>query len=928
MALLSGPRGAIMALLSGSRGGLLAALTAVLVAMALICTAAQAEEGSFGIESFAVSTSSQQAGAHADLHTEFMLHTNGRGEPVGGLEGVKIRLPPGIAGSPLLIPQCSPTELELFDCQPPAQVGVMTVFYKIGSEPSYQVTVPIYNLAPSPGHSATFATSLLFTKILLQGDLSKDGTDALEVTIQDLSTEIPIIGASLTLWGVPAASTHDLERSRTQLGGPQLLYGPPNEFEEREVIGTEPTPAGVSPAPLLTNSSDCEGPLLTSEMQAQSWEGQSDSAASTMPAPTGCSLLSTAPTISVKPETTERDTPAGYDIDVGYPLDEQPFDLATPALRDATVILPAGTSLSPGVMNGLVGCAEAQFNAGECPNASKVGTATIDSPLAANPLQGTIYLSKPTPEAMYRMFLTVTGEGISVQMTGVIHPNPDTGQLTVVFDGTPQLPFSALDLHLFGGARAALANPVTCGQASTTAEFTSYSGLKASATSSFGVDGNGVGGTCPPSIPFTPGFLAGTLSPRAGGSSPLTFSVTREDGQQNINGITANLPPGLTGLLGKVADCGEPAIAAGNCPESSLLGTAEIGVGAGTSPLYLTGSVYFTGPYKGAPFGLAIVVPGIVGPFNLGTIVVRAQLRVAPGDLHMVIVTDALPQILSGIPLRVRSVSLEINRSGFIVNPTDCAPMLVKATIESVQGTSFSASSPFQVSGCLGLPFTPKMAAATPALASSRGNGAGFDLKITSVPSGQANFDSLIITLPKPLKPRLTAIQKACEAVTFEKNPGECPPESAVGRAEVNTPMLSTPLTGPVYLVYYRGIKYPKVVIVLQGSGVEVRLAGALNISRGIVTTRFRALPDIPMSLFEMGLPPGRHSALGATENLCATPQMMPYTMVAQSGAKRAGTVRITTEGCTASKAKTSDRRAPARATRARSSARARWRSR
>ncbi len=911
---------------SGPHGGVLAVLGAALVVMALAAAVAPAQGEAFGISTFAISMGSPQAGAHADLHNEFKLRTNERGESVGQLKDVQVRLPPGIVGSPLSIPQCSPMEFELYDCQPPAQVGVMTVFDKVGSEPSGQVTLPVYNLTPSPGHSGTFGVSLLSTKILIQANLSKDGTYAFEVEIDDLSTEIPLIGVSLTLWGVPAASTHDLERSRTQLGGPQLTYGPPNEFGEREVTGIEPTPAGVAPVPLLTNSSDCEGPPLISTLQVESWEGQSVHGTSTMAAPTGCELLSIAPTISVKPETTERDTPSGYDIDLGYPLDEQPFDLATPALRGATVILPTGTSLSPGVTNGLVGCTEAQLEAGECPSASKVGTAAIDTPLVANPLEGAIYLSTPTPEAMYRLFLDVAGEGVTLHLIGVIHTNPGTGQLTVVFSGTPQLPFSAFDLHLFGGGGAPLANPATCGAAGTTAEFMSYGGQQAGATSSFDVDANGAGGTCPSPSPFTPGFLAGALSSRAGSFSPFTFTVTREDGQQSLGGITTNLPPGLMGLLSQVPVCGEPAASQANCPQSSLVGSAAIAAGAGTSPLHLTGSIYLTGPYRGAPFGLAIVVPAIAGPFDLGTVVVRSQIKVAPSDLHLVIVTEPLPQILSGIPLRVRTLSLAMNRPGFIVNPTNCLPMSVAATIESAQGTSFSASSPFQVSGCRGLPFAPKLAAATPAGASSRGDGAGFDVKVTGASSGHANLGSVIITLPKPLKPRLTAIRQACVAATFANNPGACPPDSVVGSAAIDTPMLSLPLTGPVYLVYYRGVKYPELVMVLQGSGVEVRLTGLLSIAKGILTTKFRTLPDVPMSLFEMDLPAGAHSAFGATENLCAKPQTMPYTTIGQNGTRLVGAARVAVAGCRGRTARIG-KRGPAKAAAARSSARVGWKS-
>lgn len=892
----------------GPRGLVYAVLGLVLAGLALAATA-QAQEGFFGISSFDVFSSSRQAGAHADLHSEFMLHTNEQGEPEGEVKNVQIRLPPGTIGNALSIPRCTLAEFELYICQPPAQVGVMTVFYKIGSEPSGHVAVPVYNLTPSPGHAATFATSVMFVKILLQADLSKDGDDALEVSIHDLSTEIPIVGTSLTLWGVPAASTHDPERSRTELGGPQQTYGSPNELGEREVVGTEPTPAGVAPTPMLTNSSDCEGSLLTSSLRVESWDGQSAQSTSTMPAPSGCELLSIAPTLSVIPETTERDTPSGYDIDIGYPIDEDPFSLATPSLRSTSVTLPAGTSLSPGVAKGLVGCTEAQFQVGECPNASKVGTVVLKSALAAEPLEGTLNMSTPTPEAMYRMFLTATGAGIAVHLIGVLHPDPNTGQLTVTFAENPQLPFSALDLDLFGGGGAALANPATCGEARSTASFVSYGGVTSSASSSFDVDANGLGGACPSPSPFTPGFVAGTSSPQAGIFSPFIMTVTREDGQQNLGAITANLPPGLMGMLSQIPQCGEPAASLGTCPQASLVGSTTIAAGAGASPLHLSGSIYLTGPTKGAPFGLSLVVPAIAGPYDLGTIVARSQIKIAPNDLHLTIVTESLPQILSGIPLRVRTVSLVMSRQDMILNPTNCSPMSVEGTIGSEQGASFTTSSPFQVSGCGELSFVPKLTATTLARGSSRGKGASLDVKVTSAPGVHSNLTSVSIELPKSLKPRLGAVQQACVAATFAANPAACPPASVVGSAVVNTPLLTVPLTGPIYLVFHRGTKYPGLVTVLQGGGVELQLAAAVNLDNGVSRTAFKLLPDVPMSLFELDLPEGSHSMFGATQSLCAKRQGMPYRMVGQSGARKLGNVGITVEGCRAHAARTARHR-------------------
>jgi hypothetical protein len=887
-----------MSIRGGRCGRAAAALGATLAVVALLPMAAQAQPASFGVSSFAVSTSTQQAGAHADLHSDFMLDADARGGPKDELRNALIRLPPGIIGNVTAIPECSPAEFELNGCQPPSQVGVLTIIYKIGLEPSEQATEPVYNLTPTPGSSATFGASMLTAKFLMQTSLSKDGTYALEVAIRDLSSEIPVLGTSLTLWGVPAASTHDLERSRTQLGGPQPSYGPPNESGEREIVGIEPTPAGVAPVPLLTNSSDCEGPQLTSTLLVESWEGQSADSAATMPTPSGCQLLHIAPSISVVPETTERDTPSAYNIGIAYPLDEEAFGLATPSLRSATVTLPLGTSLSPSMASGLVGCTGAQFQAEECPSASKLGTATIDTPLLSRPMTGTVYVSTPTPEAMYRMMIVAAGENITVHLIGVMHPNPETGQLTVSFTETPQVPIAALDLHLFGGERAPLANPATCGEAGTAAHFVSYGGQEASAVSDFHVDADGAGGACPTPEPFTPGFLAGTLSAAAGGSSSFAVTITRQDGQQTLGALTADLPPGLTGMLANVPTCGEPAASQGACPQASAIGSVVVGAGAGASPLQLAGTVYLTGPYKGAPYGLAIVVPAIAGPFDLGTIVVRAQIKVAPTDLHLAIVTDPLPQILSGIPLRLRTMHLDLNRPGFIVNPTNCSPMSVGATIQSQQGTSISTSSPFQVSGCGSLPFEPKLEAAVPARASSRGNGAGLDVKVTAAAGGHANLESVSLSLPKPLKARLAAIQQSCVGATFAKNPAACPPHSVVGNAVVDTPVLSVPLAGPVYLVFYRGVKYPRLEMLLQGSGVEVRLTASLNVSGGISHTTLIELPDVPMNTFEMRLPAGRSSVLGATEGLCGKLRVMPFTAVGQNEARTRGTVRVAVGGC------------------------------
>jgi len=878
--------------------GRTAVLLAGLVIASLASLAGPARaEGSFGVTSFSLSYGSTQAGAHADLTTGFKLDTNPSGEPYGQLKDAQVDLPSGFVGNPLSVPRCTASEFELFACQPAAQIGVLRIQFYVENAPPEPVSLPVYNLTPIGNHLATFAASFLFVKIAMSVDMSQDGRYRIEVSLRDLTTLLPIAGSSITIWAVPASPTHDRERSRTQTGGPQPIYGPPNESGEREVIGYEPTPAGVSATPLLTNSTDCSSSSPTGTLSVDSWQapGLYVSMTATVPPPTGCTQLRIAPSIAVTPDTSQRDTPAGYDINMSYPLDEAPYDLATPALRNAVFTLPSGTSFSPGMTIGLVACSDGQFAANECPNASKVGSAIVTSPLLPDQLTGTINIGTPTPSARYRVFVSASADNVAFHLSGVAHLDPLTGQVTVTFDEAPQLPFDALHLQLFGGAGAAFANPLACGPATTTAQLLSYGGQTASTTSTFTVDADGHGGTCSQITPFSPGFSAGTISPVAGAASPLELSVSRGDGQQNLSALTVQLPPGLLAMLSQVPLCEEPL----SCSQASRIGSITLGAGAGSEPLELSGGVYLTGPYEGAPFGLSIVIPAIAGPFDLGTITVRAQIVIDPGDLHLTIASDPLPQIIAGIPIRLRTIDLSIDRTGFIVTPTSCPPRAIDGTLTSAQGTSVPVSTPFQILGCPWLPFAPKLAAFTRARARRRGNGASLTIQVSAPAGAFADIASVAVTLPDTLRPRLATTQQACLARTLPSDPSSCPDASRVGTATVRTPALTSKLAGSVYLVYRGGDALPELDMVLQGGGVAVRLDGTLGVSKkGATSAAFRALPDVPISSFELQLPEGGHSLLGATANVCAKAGDVRYTIVAQNGDRARGAERIAVTGC------------------------------
>ncbi len=363
-------------------------------------------------------------------------------------------------------------------------------------------------------------------------------------------------------------------------------------------------------------------------------------------------------------------------------------------------------------------------------------------------------------------------------------------------------------------------------------------------------------------------------------------------------------------MLSSVALCGEPQAAAGTCSSASEIGTTTVAAGPGSHPFWIGGRVYLTVGYRGAPFGLSIVVPARAGPFNLGIVVVRAAISVDPNTSVLTVTSDPLPQIIDGIQLRVQTVNVAIDRPGFIFNPTNCEAHQIAATVAGSLGATAHVSSPFAAAGCRSLPFSPKLTFSTQAKTSKKG-GASLVAKLAYT-TGQANIRSVAVSLPKQLPSRLTTIQKACPAATFEANPAACPAASLIGFAKVRTPVLPVPppgrdanLSGPAYLVSHGGAAFPDLVVILQGDGVRVDQRASIFISRrGITSSTFANVPDVPLSSFELNLPEGPHSALTATlpasanGSLCGAKLTMPTTITGQNGARIKQSTKIAVSGC------------------------------
>jgi hypothetical protein len=551
-----------------------------------------------------------------------------------------------------------------------------------------------------------------------------------------------------------------------------------------------------------------------------------------------------------------------------------------------------------------------------CPNSSKIATVKIKTPLLEGELKGSVYIAAPQnfmglPEnpfssliAMYivaeepftGILLKLAGHGELGEPGGSNGLQP--GQIRTTFENTPELPYSEVELEFYGTNRAPLATPALCGTYNTQTTFEPWSHQPASGEvegtpdssppSSFNISSGPVLETatgpqtsaCADPLPFKPTLASGTTNNNAGAFSNLTTTLSREDGQQSIQQVTLHYPPGVTGLLSGVKLCGEAQANAGTCGPESLIGETIVSVGLGNDPFTVTGGkVYITGPYEGAPFGLSIVNPAKAGPFNLQEgrpVVVRATINVDPHTAALTITTDpsgehAIPNIIDGIPLQIKHVYVAITRSGFTFNPTNCNPTEISGTIGSAEGASSPVKIPFQVANCEHLKFEPKISVFTQGH-TSKADGASLTYKVTypNVPFGtDANIKYVKVELPGELPSRLTTLQKACTQAQFQANPAGCPAASNIGHAKAIVPNIPVPLEGPVYFVSNGGEAFPNLVMVLQGYGVTIQLVGDTLIRNGVTSTTFNAIPDNPVTSFEITLPEGPYSALAANGNLC-----------------------------------------------------------
>jgi len=883
------------------------ALSLALLALIAVPTAAQAE---FGIvpESLSVTALNEdgsfdnQAGDHPFSYTvHFDFNTKEGGQPDGEVRDILLEAPAGLVGNPSAIPACPRASFEpgLPVCKPNTQIGVLKALV-----PGFgQIIGPIYNLVPPPGTPVLFGFNSAAGLFALQtATVRTEGDYGVTLSAADLPTAPTSVTA--TIWGTPADPGHTEER------GPET---PGN------------TPSDAPLLPFLTLPTSCqEPPAFTVRVDSRQNPGtfipetafNVDKGGNPV-ALTGCEAVPFKPKVLSSPTTSAAGSSSGLGFELQLPNEGllNPHSTAETQPLKTELTLPAAITANPAAASGLASCTPAQYKAASltdpgCPEASKLGTLVVHTPLLPQTIEGSLYLATPHNNpfnSLIALYITAKDpiSGIVVKQAARVEVDPQTGQLTTIVDHLPPVPYSSFEVRLREGPRAPLITPQTCGKYESVAKLYPFSDPANAVvkTAPFTISSGAGGGACATTeaqLPFAPTMAAGTTTPIAGAYAPFVFKISRADSDQRLDSVSATLPRGLVGKLAGVAECSDAQIAAAaarsnegegileatspSCPPASQVGIVNVGAGAGSQPLYVQGKAYLAGPYKGAPLSMAIITPAIAGPFDLGVVVVRAALYVNEESAQITVKSDPLPRILHGLPLDVRSASVQVDRDQFTLNPTNCEELAVSAQAGSVTGATANLQNRFQVGGCAALPYTPKLELSLKG-GTRRAQHPALRAVLTQ-PKGQANSKRVSVMLPSSEFIDQDHVGNPCTRPKFAEE--KCPKISELGTATAYSPLLDAPLKGKVYFRANGGVRdLPDIVIDLKGK-IHLTVVGFVDSvhRKGSEESRIRntlaLVPDAPVSKFVLALnrprPQGR---------LRRPPGKLPQPLRRQEGHRR-----------------------------------------
>ncbi|MBA3867130.1 MAG: hypothetical protein H0X42_12425, partial [Solirubrobacterales bacterium] len=847
----------------------------LLASLVLLTCCAGSAQAAFGLSEFSVAfrnadgTQATQAGSHPyAMTTVFRLNSHTvSGESGSGvfpdqeLRTLSLSLPVGFVGNVVSLPRCSFVDFKTVDeepghdaptsCPDSAAVGAVGAYLLGGTSQTAQAAV--YNLEPPPGDVAALGFRVATVPVIVELRINPIAPNNVVAIVPNL-TQAALTGSFLELWGNPSDPSHDPYRGSCL----DPAAGPP---ELGEFVSRGDCPVSQT-GPFLTLPRACQAPGLVT-YSALSWQGSTDVGSTTTQATNGCNRLGFAPTISARPTSQSGGSAAGLDFSVNVEDSglTSSAALAASDIKHTVVTLPPGFVTNPSLAEGLQACSEEALaretpssppGAG-CPEAAKIGSLEVETPLLQKTLAGSLYTATPyhnlAGDSLLGVYLVIKDPelGVLIEQPLKVTPDPVTGRLAASAESIPQLPFSHFRLYFRSGERAPLTTPSTCGSYQASAVLTPWSGgPPVPSTSTFEITTGPAGGACQAAAPpFAPAFEAGTVSPLAGARTPFVLKLSRAAGSPQLRSIETTLPQGLLGKLAGVSECSDAAIAAAqgreapnlgalelaapSCPPASEVGTVTVGAGSG-APTYVRGRAYLAGPYKGAPLSLEIITPAVAGPFDLGTVAVRTALYVDPITAQIHAVSDPIPSILAGIPLDIRSIAIDLSRPKFTLNPTSCDPMVVLGATTSTLNQTTALSSRFQVGGCNGLAFKPKLALRLSG-STQRGKNPALRAVLTQA-KGQANIAKVSVVLPKSEFIDNRHINNPCTRVQFNAGAGngaQCPAKSILGHATAYTPLLEKPLKGPVYFRSNGGERQLPDLVASLGGQVHLNVVGFID---------------------------------------------------------------------------------------------------
>jgi hypothetical protein len=887
------------------RSCLLAAAVLALLCFGIGASHADAAEPSFRIKSFSAFPSNTQAGGHPDVTVQFTFDNHL--EPFlddlcacNDAKDIIVHLPAGLIGNPHAAPRCTAAQFAGSLCPTDSQIGVATPTACLSAGFCVSAPVPLYNLVPGPGQAGLigFRTWFINTPIYTELTARTNNDYGLDAITPGVQHVLPLRGYAQTIWGVPPDPSHDFQRV------PEAKIGLP---------GSPPASSNSPPLPFTQSPTTC-GAELSSELEVIAYNGARATATAPWPATTGCSQLNFNPSLVGKPTTTAADTPSGFDVELTVPQTQSASTPSPSEIRDVSVELPEGMTVNSSAADGKDSCSDADAHFGTleqavCPENAKVATLTIHSAVLPDDLPGAVYLGDPKPGNRYRLVLVADGFGVHVKLPGTVSADPQSGRLKVSFNDLPQFPFELFRMHFFGAERGILATPKRCGTYAVKSTFVPWDNELSTQTSNqfFTID-SGPGGTpCPGSTrPFDPSFHAASVGNTGGAYSPFQVRLARSDGDQNLTSFDITTPPGFSAKIAGIPYCPESALASlqnpllsglvelasPSCPAASQIGRAVVGAGAGSHQLHIGGKVYLAGPYKGAPLSLASVVPAVSGPYDLGNVAVRTAVRVDPSTAQITALTDSLPQIIEGIPTRIRSVLVDLNRRDFNLNPTNCSRLAVTGDIAGDEGGRSQESVGYQVANCAKLGFDPALSITLKGNSKRRGNPA-LVAKLDPEP-GEANVGRVAVSLPSSEQLDLRHLKTVCSKVQFASE--RCPENSIYGHARATTPLLEKPLEGLVYLKSTSNPNHdlPDLAVDLRGQ-VNFLLTGRIDSRDGGIRAIFNA-PDVPVSSFTLSMLGGKKGLLINESNNCPSTKRADVRLRGQNGARVNRKTKLTIE--------------------------------